>query len=600
LADRGYAITHFFSLSLWSGLARHGALLQGYMNLHRTFLFLSLLLAFTMIVMAADRLVLVWQGVSQAHKGRDAVLLLQDTLTAAEMASRERGPANALLGAEKSDYPLRKANLNLARAKTDAAFSALDQRLAASKLQGSPAHLAYLQAAADLYLGRMNVDAILGSRNGDAIRLAIEQMFSVITAFEPGLMALANEAQVAIPSATDELLGAILAARLRENAGKLGSQFTVALTTQQPIRALEHDDIQQLRGRIDQLREVLLWRISVLTEHEEIRSARDTLMARYFNSALPFTESIEAASQARRPYALDTASFAAAYVADMESIVQMRDALMQRAIEASVHEVGKRMDEAVRLIGVTLLMIVVLGSTLWLLHARVVKPLSQSTELIVAISQGQLEQKIPASLFRDEIEDLFRAIGVLQESSRTRVALEKERFELIAQLRAQSNTDYLTGLPNRRGFYELAEHDLPNLQRQGYPLTLAIFDIDHFKKVNDKYGHAVGDHVLVEVARVCQSALRRGDVVARFGGEEFVLWLPYCALEQGLARVETLRQDLAGMQIVVAQGARIEITASFGLLTWSGEFKTIDQAISKADELLYAAKSNGRNCVMSA
>ena len=113
---------------------------------------------------------------------------------------------------------------------------------------------------------------------------------------------------------------------------------------------------------------------------------------------------------------------------------------------------------------------------MWLLHVRVVRPLSEGTDLIVAIADGRLDQAIPKSPFEDEVARLFCAIGVLQENSRARVALEHERTELIEKLRAKSNTDYLTGLPNRRGFYELAEHDLPNLK-----LAPVSADPGHFR-----------------------------------------------------------------------------------------------------------------------
>ncbi|HWV19085.1 MAG TPA: GGDEF domain-containing protein [Rhodocyclaceae bacterium] len=569
------------------------------MKLKRTFLVLSILLALAMLTMMADRLVQAWKDVRKAGQGMEAVLLLQDMLVAVEMASRERGPANALLGSMPSEYPLRKENLQAARARTDAAFSALRDRVVGLEGRESRTHAAYVEALVRLQAGRAAIDAALGSRDADQIRAAIQKMFAVIGTLEPGILLMSNEARGATAAYADAVQGAVIAARLRENAGKLGSQFTVALTTRQPIRAQEHDDIQQLRGRIEQLREVLLWRISGLSDQPSIREARDTMLQRYFATALPFTRSIEAASLNRRPYPLDAAGFAAAYVPEMDSILKLRDELIQQAWADSQSALDQRKDEAVRMVGVGLLMLTVLGCTLWLLHARVIMPLTQGTELIVAIAQGRLGQSIPGSPFEDEVKELFDAIGVLRDNSRARLALEKERTQLIEQLRAQSNTDYLTGLSNRRGFYALAEHDLSNWQRHNFALTLAIFDVDHFKKVNDQHGHAVGDAVLVEIAALCQATLRRGDVAARFGGEEFLLWMPYCDLEQGIAKMETLRQSIQKLAIVLPQGGLLHVTASFGVVGWTVGYATIDQAITRADQYLYAAKSAGRNRVIS-
>src|SRR5690606_8930588 len=244
----------------------------------------------------------------------DAVLLLKDTLVAAEMASRERGPANALLGSRPSEYPLRKEVLQAARARTDAAFATLHSRLETQEGRASRAYAAYAEALTRLQAGRAAIDAALGSRNPDRISAAIQKMFAVIGALEPGILLVSNEARGATVAYADAVQGAIIAARLRESAGKLGSQFTVALTTRQPIRPQEHDDIQQLRGRIEQLREVLLWRTNGLLDQAPVREARDKMLEDYFGTAIPFTQSIEAASQNRQPYPVDAAGFAAAYV----------------------------------------------------------------------------------------------------------------------------------------------------------------------------------------------------------------------------------------------------------------------------------------------
>lgn len=570
------------------------------MKLQRLFLIFALLLSAIMAAMIADRVRHAWSGVSAAHQGRDAVLLLQNMLLAAEKASRERGPSNALLGAPSAEYPMRKEKLRVARDKTDQAMEDLRERIDRLRMEGTPVHQAYVQAAANLRSGRAAIDATLGRHDPDRIRAAIQQMFAVIEALEPGIRLLSNEVQAIFPVATDAVLGAVVAARLRESAGKLGSHFTVALATGRPIRKEEHDDIQRQRGRIAQLREVLVWRITHLQDKTRINEASDAVQSRYFESAIAFTESIETASLERKPYPVDAAGFAAAYVPDMDAIIELRDALMQQAIADTERGVDAQTNEAVVMVGGSILVVAFLGLGLWGLHIRVVRPLVQSTDMLVAISQGRLDQKIPDSAFRDEISELFRAIRVLRDNTRARFELEKERIDLIEQLRMQSNTDYLTGLPNRRGFYELAEHELPNTQRQGYPLTLAMFDVDHFKKVNDVHGHAVGDMVLIELARLCQSCMRRGDIVARFGGEEFVIWMPYCSLEQGIAKVEALRLSIENTRLSLPQGGELSVTASFGVASWSADHASIDKLISTADEYLYAAKSRGRNRVVSA
>ena len=177
-----------------------------------------------------------------------------------------------------------------------------------------------------------------------------------------------------------------------------------------------------------------------------------------------------------------------------------------------------------------------------------------------------------------------------------RVALEDERQRLVEQLRDQSNTDFLTGLPNRRGFFTLAERHIPNQQRHGYPVAVALFDIDHFKQVNDGYGHVVGDAVLVEVARLCGEQSRRGDVAARYGGEEFVVLLPDTTLEGAEVVAQRLCQLLASQAVEVG-GQAVRYTISAGIATMDADVSDFDALMQRADEALYAAKAGGRNRV---
>jgi diguanylate cyclase (GGDEF)-like protein len=164
------------------------------------------------------------------------------------------------------------------------------------------------------------------------------------------------------------------------------------------------------------------------------------------------------------------------------------------------------------------------------------------------------------------------------------------------QLVKLASQDALTGLPNRRRTAELATAALAEAKATGSPLTIAIIDMDHFKIINDRCGHATGDFVLKEFARVGREALRDADVLGRWGGEEFLLIMPGATLEFGLASLERMRTMVFGIHLP-ASGAGLRVSLSAGLATSQRHGRSLDEMIARADSALYAAKNDGRDLV---
>ncbi|MBF7728951.1 GGDEF domain-containing protein [Pseudomonas sp. N040] len=169
------------------------------------------------------------------------------------------------------------------------------------------------------------------------------------------------------------------------------------------------------------------------------------------------------------------------------------------------------------------------------------------------------------------------------------VLMVNERVQ--QRLNEQATRDALTGIFNRRAFLAAAEVELERSRRYGTSLGLVQIDLDHFKRVNDTYGHQAGDRVLVDFAARVSALLRATDVFGRMGGEEFILLLPQTGLDESLQVAERIRSSLAEAQIQPAY------TASFGVATAAGGAPAIEILIGNADAALYRAKSNGRNRV---
>lgn len=170
-------------------------------------------------------------------------------------------------------------------------------------------------------------------------------------------------------------------------------------------------------------------------------------------------------------------------------------------------------------------------------------------------------------------------------------ALEAAQQDLMRQAR----TDFLTGAANRQHFMETAERLWLRAQRDGAPISILMIDIDHFKRVNDTYGHLAGDDVLRAFAAVCSDVLRPSDLFGRLGGEEFAAVLPRADLPGAHEAAERLRAAVAALEVQTS-GMRLRITISIGVAQSTGDDR-LDDAIARADAALYAAKLSGRNRV---
>ena len=161
-----------------------------------------------------------------------------------------------------------------------------------------------------------------------------------------------------------------------------------------------------------------------------------------------------------------------------------------------------------------------------------------------------------------------------------------------------ARTDALTGLFNRRYFFEIAEKEFAESIRYGRPLSVIILDLDLFKEINDTYGHLVGDQALIHIGELLLKAIRTPDTAARYGGEEFVVLLPETESSQAMLFAERLRK-LVDDSPTQNGNDSISLTASFGVAGYqTKDGETFDQLISKADQALYMAKGNGRNQVV--
>lgn len=252
------------------------------------------------------------------------------------------------------------------------------------------------------------------------------------------------------------------------------------------------------------------------------------------------------------------------------------------------------------------------------LHLNGRKLGERSLEDIFGIQQVQSALLLPlVDVASGEIQGTFNLFytsdALIGEESR-QVAQEAvqlasqaiSRAVVLEKALAMASSDELTGLMNRRGYYQRFESELERARRNQTPLAIALIDVDHFKRFNDTYGHLSGDRVLKALAELFGQKLRRSDVVCRFGGEEFAVLLPDTSLKSAVELMERVRKTVEKLQIEGFHGEALKVTISVGvaevntLPKASPHRSEISETLALADEQLYAAKNNGRNQVRHA
>ena len=209
-----------------------------------------------------------------------------------------------------------------------------------------------------------------------------------------------------------------------------------------------------------------------------------------------------------------------------------------------------------------------------------------------AVALSDLGQPLGSKL---DVLVLFETILATVTVTFGMILLSAERMH--AQLREQAYLDSLTGLYNRRAFHEASRALVASAERDGEPIALALLDMDHFKAINDNFGHGVGDKVLMRFANLAELTFRDEDVLARFGGEEFVVLLPGADAEQAMQALQRLRRRLE-TECIEYQGQCVPSTVSIGLSCRQGEKIDLHAMIEEADKALYDAKRAGRNRVI--
>jgi diguanylate cyclase (GGDEF)-like protein len=239
-----------------------------------------------------------------------------------------------------------------------------------------------------------------------------------------------------------------------------------------------------------------------------------------------------------------------------------------------------------------------MGLPLSRIMAEARQPLLAALNTVVGIEQARSEARLARLEYLQWAILMTVLVTLMVEASFIFRPMIKRIADYTHELIRIATTDSLTGLANRRSFLEQCEAECARARRYGRPAGMLMIDVDHFKMINDTYGHAAGDAVLAEMGRVLHDVFRQGGIAGRLGGEEFGVLLVEAALPEAVEVAERLRQYFAGMK-VRWQDQTIRLTASIGCTCIDKDMSGLDDGLRRADQLMYLAKQTGRNRVVA-
>ncbi|SDX74730.1 diguanylate cyclase (GGDEF) domain-containing protein [Collimonas sp. OK242] len=582
------------------------------MSLNRLFWLISILLMLLFLTLIGRIVSSEWSVYKRSTKSMPAIGNLQLALLVEEKLAAERGPSNSMLTQGLDDAAEAFAALERARSASDQSLAALRhalqvqadplrapaQVLILAQVESTQQALAAARKEADLLLARQKPQRDLA-----AVGAAQEMMAHTVGVFAPAITILSGIAVQSDAQLSDGLQGAQLISSLRNIAGEIGSVFIAPVVARRPLSSQEIYAFSKLSGEIEQLYSVIELQLHTYHDNPAVEIALNTVRDQYLGAGLGFLNELFFIGRSTGDYGLSARDVTARYVPEMAAIPHLRDLVLAEMLKQAEY---KNRQATYVLLAATCLGVIALGIFMLLMRVirqRVLRPILDATDLFTSLAEERLSTAIPVSRHDDEIGAMMRAIHVLKAHSLAKVRLEQQREELIAQLQTLSDTDFLTGLLNRRAFFSQGEQQFGIAQRYRRQLVLILMDVDHFKAVNDRYGHPAGDLVLRGVADLCRRYCRKVDLLARYGGEEFVVLLPEIDLSQALAAAEKLRSAIDACHLQLDDGQIVNVTASFGVAAFDCEAvdcdKSLESLIERADQALYQAKHGGRNMVVA-
>lgn len=529
-------------------------------------------------------------------KANQALIEIQALQAVADLANkiaRERAPANKLMSSNQQDFAKHVLELKLYRLTVDEQMKKTLEVLKHSNLPNLDLSLVDRLDEA-LTQGRQQVDAYAAlpreQRNAETMDQAILKMFSAWDRSHDVLkdvIAVSEGKDTAVSNFYTQIL---LLADLRDQAGRAASNVMAHVTFEQPIPETNLARSLQTRKQV-----MYLWELidTLQPEHdktEEFKVLHQAVYNEFLAKGLLIVERLMNESIYHRPYYLTGTQLTEAIVDKFSTVVELQKYLLKYSVEKATIE--KRKAQNVLLMTVSISLISIFAALFTMIYARkrVFGPLIQAREILFDLSHSSIRpnpmdtKDQPANMY-----SLFTAIQQLKQTLQQRDALEF-RLKNIAHL------DSLTGVANRYALNEYIKL-LENQPTQFSETCLMVIDIDHFKQVNDVYGHLMGDQVIQFVAEKLKENIRTSDLLVRYGGDEFIVLIENVGMERALKIAEKIRSEIYEAKSVDnVRCPDLKVSISIGVVIGATSWMAL---LEKADRALFQAKEQGKNKVAS-
>ena len=534
-----------------------------------------------------------YRDYNKTNQALTEIQALQAVADLANKISRERAPANKLMSSNQQDFAKHVLELKLYRLTVDEQMKKTLEVLKHSNLPNLDLSLVDRLDEA-LTQGRQQVDAYAAlpreQRNAETMDQAILKMFNAWDRSHDVLKDVIAVSEGKDTAVSNFYVQILLLADLRDQAGRAASNVMAHVAFKQPIPETNLARSLQTRKQVMYLWELIDTLQPERDKTEEFKVLHQAVYNEFLAKGLLIVERLMNESIYHRPYYLTGTQLTEAIVDKFSTVVELQNYLLKYSVEKAIIEKHKAQNILLTTVGISLISIFAALFTMIYARKRVFSPLIQAREILFDLSHSSIRpnpmdtKDQPANMY-----SLFTAIQQLKQTLQQRDALEF-RLKNIAHL------DSLTGVANRYALNEYIKL-LENQPTQFSETCLMVIDIDHFKQVNDVYGHLMGDQVIQFVAEKLKENIRTSDLLVRYGGDEFIVLIENVGMERALKIAEKIRSEIyEAKPLDNVRCPDLKVSISIGVAIGATSWMAL---LEKADRALFQAKEQGKNKVVA-
>lgn len=555
-------------------------------------LILMSVIILSVLLIAVPQIISNYREYSRANRALVNIQALQVFAETSNKISRERAPTNKAMSSTTANFPDRIKELQDYRKNVDQQINLTVETLNKAGFS-SLADQVDVQLRHDLNIARKQVDAYLAlplkERNSVQMDQVIQGMFRAWDSCRAMLQQLINHSKKNNSDVTDYASIVLILADLRDQSGRVASNIMAPLSFSEPLP--EYNKARSLQTQ-EQVK--YLWRLMDTMQIESLKTPEylylyGQVKTQFIDQGLPIVNRLVQESRNQQPYFLTANQLTDAIVDKFTTVVNLQKYLLETHALSARHRMESEQRQFFITLFISLLSLSVAVFTMLYTRKKLFEPLIYARNMILELSQVQERDYLgDASIQTKEVHTLTDALDKLKEMLKQRDAFE-------FQLQNSANTDSLTGVSNRLAL-DVYLKNIATQTERFQELTLIMVDIDNFKYVNDRFGHILGDSVIVEIARCLKANIAQSDLIVRFGGDEFLILIDRIQWDWALQISESILADVSRLNFNSSMSnEQLNVSVSIGVATGAESWEAL---FNRADASLFKAKAQGRNKVV--